>query len=232
MAFARDVQAEYLDELPDGDPRAKRARRELRTINFLMGNSHILARALALHSGAGRRLAVAEIGSGDGTAIAKVARILSTPGIELTLLDRSAVPSAEASRTLKERGWMVRMVRADVFEWLASGQSTFDVIVANLFLHHFRPPALEELLALIAARTRLFIACEPQRSSFALLASRLLWALGCGEVTRHDAQASVRAGFRSDELTAMWPVRNGWTLDEGQRGLFSHSFVAVRHGGA
>ena len=118
---------------------------------------------------------------------------------------------------------------ADVFAWLRdSATPRFDAIYANLFLHHFEPEPLAELLGLVAARTNLFIACEPRRSRPALVGSKLLGLAGCNEVTLHDAVVSVIAGFRGDELGALWPVDGGWHLEERARGLFSHGFVAER----
>jgi hypothetical protein len=78
--------------------------------------------------------------------------------------------------------------------------------------------------------TRLFIACEPRRSAPALAASRLVGLIGCNGVTRHDAVASVRAGFTGSELSALWPAGPGWKLHEGAAGLFSHRFMARRNG--
>ncbi|HMJ90456.1 MAG TPA: hypothetical protein VK530_11595, partial [Candidatus Acidoferrum sp.] len=80
--------------------------------------------------------------------------------------------------------------------------------------------------ALVAARTNLFVACEPRRSALALAASRSVALVGCGPVTRHDAVVSVRAGFRSSELSALWPETGTWRLIERRAGLFSHLFVA------
>ena len=34
----------------------------------------------------------------------------------------------------------------------------------------------------------------------------------------HDAIVSVRAGFAGAELLALWPGRNGWTLQRGESG--------------
>jgi hypothetical protein len=79
-----------------------------------------------------------------------------------------------------------------------------------------------------AARSaRLLVACEPRRNKFALRASRLLWAIGCNEVSLHDAIVSVRAGFSDQELSALWPSRD-WDLDEHAARLFTHCFVARR----
>jgi hypothetical protein len=42
----------------------------------------------------------------------------------------------------------------------------------------------------------------------------------------HDAEISVRAGFRDSELSALWPSDARWQLNEQRAGLFSHRFVA------
>jgi hypothetical protein len=48
-------------------------------------------------------------------------------------------------------------------------------------------------------------------------------------VTRHDAPASVRAGFAGLELSALWPNEGRWELHESTR-LFAHCFVARKRG--
>jgi hypothetical protein len=99
--------------------------------------------------------------------------------------------------------------------------------MTNLFMHHFEEAALRRLLAATARVAPLFVACEPRRAGLPLLASRLVGAVGCGPVTRHDAPVSVRAGFRGNELSQLWP-RSGWSLHEGSARLFTHGFAAVR----
>ena len=96
------------------------------------------------------------------------------------------------------------------------------------FLHHFDAAGLSALLSQIAGRTRVLIACEPRRSSSALMGSHLLGLIGCNDVSRHDAVVSVRAGFIDRELSGLWPDRAAWTLQEQAYGLFSHYFVATR----
>ena len=117
----------------------------------------------------------------------------------------------------------------DIFDVLAQpAQPRFDVIIANLFLHHFDAALLRRLLGLIAQRTRVLIACEPRRSGRALFGSHLLGVIGCNDVSRHDAVVSVRAGFGDQELSALWPAGTGWALRESAYGWFSHGFVATR----
>ena len=225
MAMPRRVEPEWLDELPAEDPRALRSRRDLKRVNALMANAGIVGGALPRDA---RR--IAEIGAGDGAFALRLARAMSPRAEgEITLLDRQDIAVPRTLEEFARHGWKAHAVQADVFDWLRDAATpAFDAIVANLFLHHFEPLRLTELLALVAARTRLFVACEPRRSAAALAGSRLLGLAGCNDVTRHDAVVSVRAGFRDQELSALWPDGGDWILEEGPRGLFSHCFTAMR----
>ena len=205
----RILEPEWLDHLPAHDPRAQRSRADLHRINAIMGSARYLAREL------GCVRSVLDLGAGDGNVMLRAG-----PALEVTLLDRIA-PGTE---TLPPR--FTRVVE-DAHAFLERPGRRFDAIVANLFLHHFEREALARLLALAAARAPLFVAFEPRRSRAALYASRLLWMIGCNQVTRHDAVASVRAGFAADELTRLWPGK-GWRCVERAAGAFGHLFVA-RH---
>ncbi len=247
MHMARRVDPEWLDELPAHDPRAQRSRRDLVRINALMGNAAIVASELKVGSGthsrgsdedAGKSMAsegnrtrphfqLAEIGAGDGGFLLRVARALDAQGVDAVLVDRKGIVTDATRAQFAARGWRAREVESDVFEWLRATPPV-DAIVANLFLHHFDTARLAEILALAATRARMFVACEPRRSAFALNGARLLGLVGCNDVSRHDAVVSVRAGFRGDEISTLWPGGNAWSVQEGARGLFSHVFVASR----
>jgi len=233
---ARHVQSELLDELAPADPAAVHSRGDLRRLNGIMGNPAILARALLRHSGAAParpgRLRLLDLGSGDGTALLHVARLLAVGGVtaEATLLDRLNLVTPATRRAFAALGWTVEVVAADAHLWLGETRTAVDVVVANLFLHHFTDGSLAVLLRRAATATGLFIACEPRRSTAGLAASRLVGLIGCNGVTRHDAVASVRAGFTGSELSTLWPAVPGWKLDEGAAGLFSHRFIARRNG--
>jgi hypothetical protein len=101
-------------------------------------------------------------------------------------------------------------------------------VVVNLFLHHFQNDRLIKLFRVISERARGFVAVEPRRGAWPLFCSRLLWAIGCNSVTRHDAEVSVRAGFSGHELSGLWPETKNWQLSEQSAGPFSHLFVARR----
>jgi len=228
MEMTRRVEREWLDELPVDDPRARRSRGDLRRVNGLMANARIVAGDL-VRAFPRPLTSLAEIGAGDGAfALRVVARLPAPEGTaRITLVDRQAIVDGQTREAFLRRRWEARVDTADVFDWLAAAPAC-DAIVANLFLHHFDDAALARLLAGVAARTRCFVACEPRRSALALTGSRLLGLIGCNDVTRHDAVASVRAGFDGDEISRLWPQGQGWSLEERARGLFSHAFVARR----
>ena len=126
-------------------------------------------------------------------------------------------------------GWTPRVVAVDVFDWLSKPDDTcWDIVCANLFMHHFSSSELVRLLAGIAARSRVFLCCEPRRSLLSLAGSHLIGLLGAGPVTRQDAVSSVHAGFRAQELSDLWPNSQDWVMQEYSAGLFSHCFLAYR----
>jgi hypothetical protein len=123
----------------------------------------------------------------------------------------------------------VETISADVFDFLADARSSrVDVITSNLFLHHFTDEQLARLLANAAERAWLVVACEPRRAKFVVRFSRLLWVIGCNDVSIHDAVVSARAGFRGKELSVLWPRQEQWELHEYAAGLFTHCFAARR----
>jgi len=231
----RKVVPELLDSLPVDDPRAIGSRADLRRINRIMGAASLLARALDPLLRDTAPVELVELGAGDGNLLLRVAeqRAKQWPQVGLRLLDLQPVVSDITLQRYRSLGWRCEVVRADVFDWLAQDAVRCDadngpIVIANLFLHHFNGERLTDLLHGIAARARAVVCIEPRRSRGALLGSHLLGVIGCNQVTRHDAVVSVRAGFRGRELTARWPRDERWRIDEGDAGIFSHRFVAVR----
>ena len=263
MTMARVVVAEALDNLAPDDPAAIRSRGDLRRVHLAMGTRAIVAKALrGMPIGArdGAPLRVLELGAGDGSLMLGVARSLAQsaaqsapssqppawPRVELTLLDRQRLVEPATLAGYAALGWAATEAVVDVTDWAAgpAGATTvpplaggpaarWDVIVANLFLHHFEGAPLATLLGAIAARCDHFFACEPHRAWLALAGSHLVGAIGANSVTRQDAVLSVHAGFRDSELSSLWPAlwtahTAEWALHEYRAGLFSHCFRADR----
>ena len=207
MSFPRRVEPELLDQLPAEDPRAIRARRDVRRANAL------------------------DLGSGDGHFMLRVARRLAPhwPDVTVMLQDKQDIVSRSTRDAFAALGWRVETSATDVFDFLANARSSnVDVITGNLFLHHFVDEQLVRLFASAAQMARLVVVCEPRRAKFVVRSSRLLWAVGFSNVGVHEAVVSARAGFRDKELSALWPTQDRWELHEQAVGLFSHRFAAWR----
>ena len=228
----RVIRPEILDDLPADDPRAIQSRRDLQKVNWFMGHTRMVTRVLRRAPSPPRL--VVELGAGDGTLLLKVARRLRHRArVRAVLVDRRTTLSDATRDGFAETGWDVETCQSDVFEWLCRPRpETADVTLANLFLHHFQDGELTTLLTLAAQQTRLFVACEPRRSRTGLAGASLLRLIGCNDVTIHDADISVRAGFLGRELSKLWARDAGWHLTERRRGLFTHAFIAARHGTA
>jgi hypothetical protein len=118
----------------------------------------------------------------------------------------------------------------DVMNWLRmDAEAPYDLAIASLFLHHFEGPTLESLLRGIANRANAFIASEPRRDALGRIAALSVGLIGANAVTRGDAVKSVAAGFRNQELSAVWEgAGTDWRVDEFRAPPFTHCFAAVR----
>ena len=227
---ARVLVPEWLDTLPADDPRARRSRADLRRINRITGACGSLGRALDAIVRGGQATHLVELGAGDGSLMQRLAQRYAArwPALRVALLDRQPSVAAATRAAIESRGWRVDVVSADVFDWLRAPPARAAIVMANLFVHHFEDAQVAALFRGVAAHARAFVCCEPRRSAFALFGSRCLGAVGCNDVTRHDAVASIRAGFCGRELSALWPDDAAFDLHERAAGPFLHCFSAVR----
>lgn len=225
----RRLVPEVLDHLDEADPRAIGSRRDLVRINVLMANVGVMA-GLLRTAPVRAPCRLLDLGAGDGGFALALARRLAPqwPEVEVVLLDRKDLVTAGRRAAIERLGWRTTVLVEEVSAWTAAASAErYDAIVTNLFLHHFDTAALRRLLAVLAVRSTAVFATEPWRGAVPLVAARLLWAIGANDVTRHDAPASVRAGFRSGELSALWPAGPAWRITERRAGLFTHAFGAI-----
>ena len=244
MIKQREIAVEVLDGLAADDPDAMRSRDDLRRLHRVMGTPTILRRQLQAmaplpHDSTPWR--VLEIGAGDGSLMLSVAGALMPPWkpVDLTMLDRLALVRDDTIQQFAALGWTTDVLVLDVMDWAhaavdarqESSAMHWDLIIANLFLHHFVDGELSLLMAAIARRAERFVACEPRRSWLPVIGSRMVGAIGANAVTRTDAVLSVKAGFSGHELTTLWNrsiSADQWQLHEYSAGLFSHCFQAKR----
>jgi hypothetical protein len=233
MSLARRVEPEWLDELPQADPRAVWSRRDLKRINGWMLQARIMTRLLVAAFDGRTPRNLIELGAGDGTFMLALAKRLGPRwrNVKVTLVDRQNIVTDRTRRGFHDLGWQAETISADVFDFLrGAAPDCADMVLANLFLHHFERDSLAKLLSGAARLADSFAACEPWRAGSGLIGSRLLWAIGCNGVTQHDALVSVRAGFRGKELSELWPNDDDWHLQEGPALPFTHCFLARRAG--
>jgi|CZKI01.1.fsa_nt_gi 2-polyprenyl-3-methyl-5-hydroxy-6-metoxy-1,4-benzoquinol methylase len=181
----RRLTPEILDSLGPDDPAASHSRRDLRVINLLMGNHRWFARVLPGVLRADDR--ILEIGAGSG----ELCRLLTRRGMATDGLDQVPRPLVWP----EGRAWH----RADLRDY--EGYKNHEAVLANLILHHFSDAELVKLGQKLRRGPRLILACEPARR----MRSQALFAaispiFGANRVTRHDANASISAGFLADEL--------------------------------
>lgn len=222
----RCLTPELLDELPPEASEARASRRDLHALNALMGHRGAWRSWLRHAFASSPPRAVAELGAGDGVIAAEnlLATFPDGNGATLFLVDRAPCVADTTLRTLRRAGWVVCVEKADVFDWLSKPRP-LDAICANLFLHHFDDAALTSLLDLASRATPLFAAMEPRRGWLGLAGVAALPLIDAHAVTLHDARVSVEAGFRTRELSTLWP-RDGWLCEERRAFPFSHWFCA------
>src|SRR6185369_13534880 len=115
MEMQRNVERELLDELPETDARAKGSRRDLRRLNWLMGNVQSLAGQLQRLPAASPERTILDLGAGDGDVMRKVAERLGRGwrGSRAILLDKQ-VPGSDMRGAFSRIGWLADFCRADV----------------------------------------------------------------------------------------------------------------------
>ena len=206
----RVVIPELLDHLPADDPEARRSRRDLRRINFLMGNERWVCRTVSKFAAAANR-GIVELGAGDGILCNKLATRF--PRARVSAYD--LVPAPELNPRIE---WQ----QGDVFKMPAPDPG--GILVANLFLHHFEGAALTALGRWIGDFEVLVIN-EPDRARVPHLLGGLLhpWI---NRVTRHDMHVSIDAGFAAGEILEMlgldpqaWQFRESSTWRGARRVL-------------
>ncbi len=212
----RSIQPELLDSLPQDHPDAIRAREEMQLVNGIMGNHRWIERMIRLRAEPHWR--ITELGAGDG---ALSLRLLAA---DLCAADRlHAVDFAPRPDNWPEvAGW----TSGDV---MTHPLPETEILVANLFLHHFTGEQLERLGSCIPPSTRLIVAAEPARRRIHCVMGRLFCEIAeLNRVQRHDMQASIRAGFAGDELRRALGLGREWDVRVREHPLGGYRFVAER----
>ena len=211
----RRVDPEILDELPPEDPEAIRSRRDLRRLNAIMGSHRWLARRIREFRPQPWR--VLELGAGDGSLGARLARRSHLDPQLLIGLDLAPRPAAWP----EPAAWIQDNVLTA--PWLPA-----EVIIANLFLHHFDTAELATIGKHITESCQLLLCSEPARRRLHLWQGKFPALMGLiGRVTRHDMPVSIRAGFIHRELPEFLGIQD-WKISVSTTFFGAYRLVASR----
>lgn len=212
----RNVQPELLETYADDHPDAIIGRKDLLLVNGIMGNHRWVMRTLKREMQPGWRLT--ELGAGDGALSLKLFRGGIIEGHQLHAMDLAGRPASWPA----DAKWMQG-------DFTVSPLPATEVVLANLFLHHFQPDQLRALGERLSPETQLIIAAEPARQYIHTLLGRLFCGLTrLHPITRHDMQVSIRAGFRGNELAELLGLGPEWVTTASSRPFGAYRFVARR----
>ncbi|MBU3665467.1 MAG: class I SAM-dependent methyltransferase [Chthoniobacterales bacterium] len=214
---ARRVEPEILDNLPPDAEGVREARRDLRRINAIMGNHRWIRSALQRLVQPDDR--VVELGAGDGSLALRARDVIrNASGSRYSALDLAPPP----------HDWPGGLE----FEWIqgdwreSCARHAPDVVVANLFFHHFDDAELRAGAAAFLASARVIICREPARHRAWM--RHLLLPLGLHPITRHDMAVSIRAGFLHSELPQALGLDKNWRVRVRHTLFGAYEMTALR----
>jgi hypothetical protein len=144
---------------------------------------------------------VLDVGAGDSRLAGHLLVKLRRRGIEtkFTVLDRRLGHLRDGRRPVGE----LQPVVADAMV-LPFAPGSFNVVMCNLFFHHFSDDLAKQLLqGLVAVASEAVLISDLERHLLPYLFVRHTRWFASSPVTRHDAPASVRQAYTRDELAAL-----------------------------
>jgi len=174
---------------------------DLGTINRYLGGhrtTYSLLRRIAERTGT-KTLTFLDVGGGSGHFAGTIGERLKRDGLQLrvTVLDRAR------SHFGKECTNGLLRIGGDALA-LPFRDDSYDVVGSNLFCHHLEPQQLTQFFneALRVGRIGVLIN-DLRRNYFHLAATYLGIPFYRSRITRHDAPASVRRAYTTEELKSL-----------------------------
>ena len=170
-----------------------------RWLGGVSGCLHLLDRHFARQGS--RHTRILDVGAGDSRLAAHLQAELArrNRNVEFVALDRRLSHLRNSNRS---SGKLSRVV-ADVLH-LPFPKESFDVVISNLFLHHFSEGETVELLRRFGGiASQAVLVNDLERHPLPYFFIRLGWPFARSRITRHDGAASVRQAFTKDELATL-----------------------------
>jgi 2-polyprenyl-3-methyl-5-hydroxy-6-metoxy-1,4-benzoquinol methylase len=225
----RTDKEELMDDFSIGGDLLKDTLDKLENINRWLGGNLVtvnsLKKVLKNHSKE-QALSIVDIGCGHGDILRDVAKFGRKNGYKMTLLGVDANPTAiayanELSTAYPEVHFKTEDIFSDEFK-----KREFDVVLATLFLHHFKEESLVSFLDNTLKQTKIGVVVNDlHRHTLAYYLFMLLSVFIKNKMIIEDGLTSVLRGFKRKDLIQLserlqvkpqvswkWAFRFQWIL--------------------
>ena len=161
-----------------------------------------------------RQARILDVGSGDSRLARYLQGELARRKLttEFVALDRRLSHLRNGHRSTEKLSRVVGDVKDLPFP-----EKSFDVVICNLFLHHFSGEDAVKLLCRLAGiASEAVLINDLERHPLPYFFIRVAWPFARSRITRHDGAASVRQAYTKDELATL-ARRAGFTQFEVKR---------------
>lgn len=193
---------ELLDQKSGSAHETEKSLRDIARINRYLGGASVVENALWPLLGNRSEATILDIGTASADIPRRLTRSAAKRGVRLTIL---AADLLERHLKIARRDCAgfpaIFPLGADAF-CLPLRDKSVDVVLASLFLHHFRAPQLAQLLREFERVSRLgFICNDTVRDAVPLAFFRLTMPIFAKSyLTRYDAIASIRRAYTAPEM--------------------------------
>lgn len=201
----RSLELERLDTGDYTEAEYALWQREMYYINRFLGDTRCLNLAIreTLRETQNESISILDVGAGSGDLLEAAREMLKNASSLLVGVDinRSSVETVTARPG-------IGAVQSDALT-LPFADSSFDIVVCSLFLHHLNDDAAVQLLGEMQRVARLrFVVIDLHRHAIAYFLYRTFGRLVLQKFSLDDGSLSIRRSFRPDELLAL-AVRAG-----------------------
>lgn len=209
MAFLVDTskrtdQEEMMDDFSIGGDLLRDTLDKLENINRWLGGNLVTVNALKKvlkNHPKEKEITIVDIGCGHGDILRDVAKFGRKKGYQFKLIGIDANPTAiNYANELSEDYPELRFQTQDIFSDEFKAQK-FDVVLATLFLHHFKEEALVSFLSNTLKQTqKAIIVNDLHRHKLAYYLFKLLTIFIKNKMIINDGLISVLRGFKLKDL--------------------------------
>lgn len=196
----RSLQLERLDTGDYTETEYALWQREMYYINRFLGDTRCLRLAIeaVLKENETDTISILDVGAGSGDLLETAREMLKNTSPSLVGVDLNRV----SVKTVAARSG-IEAIQGDALA-LPFADSSFDMVVCSLFLHHLTNDAAIDLIREMRRVARLrFVIIDLHRHAVAHFLYRLVGKLALQKFSLDDGSLSIRRSFRPDELRTL-----------------------------